>query len=132
MDCPKCHKWIRQSQEAEHTAVCVPVKIRREYVWVPKDPTRKERGMCEGSKVIMVPAGVKQIYTLINEEVRAFFSDEKSPPTQDPATIIPRHNQNVFFEDRGHDWNQRGDQFHYASRFVGGDVWILVEYHDPI
>ena len=132
MGCPKCLKWIRSAQLAGHDAVCQPVKVRREYVWVPKDPTRKDKGMCEGAKTITVPAGVCQVYTLINEAEGTFFTDEGSPPTMDPNTIVPKHRVNALFEDRTHDWNQSGDKFRYASRFVGGDVWVLVEYHDPV
>lgn len=129
MQCDKCLKYMSKSSQASHD--CVPVTVRREYVWVPEDPTRRSRGLVEGAGFIEVKPGIKEIYTLIDQEKREFYKDPASPPPMDPMSIVLKHDVSMLSEAHGHDWMMRGPtSFHYMSRYVAGNVWILVEYHD--
>lgn len=130
MKCERCLKYTGFNKVHD----CAPVTVRYELVWIPKDPTRRERGLVEGAKIIDIPEGVKQVYTLINPdpEGRGTYSDENKKPDIDTTKFVPAHRVNCLFEDAIHDWNQRGTKFYYMSRFVGGDVWVMVEYHDAM
>lgn len=113
------------------THACVPVTIRREYLWIPEDKTRASRGMVEGALPVPAPPGIRQLYTLLSES-RGLYQDPASPPPMDPMSIPLQHDVTVFFEDHIHDWSVRGGQLRYMSRVTAGDVWVLVEFHDPV
>jgi hypothetical protein len=51
-----------------------------------------------------------------------------SDPRVEPALPIrPVHNSGAFLEDYMHDWNIWNGKFHYYSRVMDRDTWVLIE-----
>ena len=78
---------------------------------------------------------IKSLWTLYDEKTM-WDSCKFNPMTGEPVEtlddLVLRHNQGVFIEDYGHDWNVKKGKLNYYSRVVGqGDsIKILIEYEE--
>lgn len=98
-----------------------------DFVWIPRDHSRKDRGLCSGAHVVTMTRRPFAVWTYIGPGLR----DSTSPPA-DPGTFVPRQGQTTMHEDCGHDWNWSNDRFYYASRYTEGDVWVFIRFEDEI
>ncbi len=95
------------------------------------------RGIINNSYTLLSDIGlegkdIKMVYTIFDEESIYMKFDPMTgkPLNKSLDHLLLNHHQNVFIEDRGHDWNIYGDKFKYYahSSAMGDKVDILIEY----
>jgi hypothetical protein len=69
----------------------------------------------------LVNIRIKRVYTLLDENLIL---------TENLNEVLLKHLDNVFMEDKYHDWNQHGDKFHfYGHSGHSGEIHnLIIEY----